>query len=126
MRVHEPLSVLDLLECQRTTHSWSVPAALRAVQAAPTGVVVLLNCGDSPERLFTQFSALDAPHERPRTKPDPRIYGIGAQILKDVGVGKMRVLASPLKLPSMTGYDLEVIAYQSMADTPETANAATH
>ncbi|ANA34150.1 Riboflavin biosynthesis protein RibBA [Ralstonia mannitolilytica] len=126
VRVHEPLSVLDLLECQRTTHSWSVPAALRAVQAAPTGVVVLLNCGDSPDRLFTQFSALDAPHERPRTKPDPRIYGIGAQILKDVGVGKMRVLASPLKLPSMTGYDLEVTAYQSMADTPETATAATH
>lgn len=126
VRVHEPLSVLDLLECQRTTHSWSVPAALRAVQAAPTGVVVLLNCGDSPDRLFTQFSALDAPHERPRSKPDPRIYGIGAQILKDVGVGKMRVLASPLKLPSMTGYDLEVTAYQSMADTPEATTAATH
>lgn len=129
VRVHEPLSVLDLLECQRTTHSWSVPAALRAVQAAPTGVVVLLNCGDSPERLFTQFSALDAPHERPRSKPDPRIYGIGAQILKEVGVGKMRVLASPLKLPSMTGYDLEVTAYQSMADAPDVtspASTATH
>jgi 3,4-dihydroxy 2-butanone 4-phosphate synthase/GTP cyclohydrolase II len=126
VRVHEPLSVLDLLECQRTTHSWSVPAALRAVQAAPTGVVVLLNCGDSPDRLFAQFSALDAPHERPRTKPDPRIYGIGAQILKEVGVGKMRVLASPLKLPSMTGYDLEVTAYQSMADAPSiTASAST-
>ncbi|MHA6830607.1 bifunctional 3,4-dihydroxy-2-butanone-4-phosphate synthase/GTP cyclohydrolase II [Ralstonia pseudosolanacearum] len=126
VRVHEPLSVLDLLECQRTTHSWSVPAALRAVQAAPTGVVVLLNCGDSPERLFTQFSALDTPQERPRSKPDPRIYGIGAQILKDVGVGKMRVLASPLKLPSMAGYDLEVTAYQSMADTPQATTAATH
>ncbi|MCO5398450.1 bifunctional 3,4-dihydroxy-2-butanone-4-phosphate synthase/GTP cyclohydrolase II [Ralstonia soli] len=129
VRVHEPLSVLDLLECQRTTHSWSVPAALRAVQAAPTGVVVLLNCGDSPDRLFTQFSALDTPHERPRSKPDPRIYGIGAQILKEVGVGKMRVLASPLKLPSMTGYDLEVTAYQSMADAPDVtspASTATH
>ena len=125
VRVHEPLSVLDLLECQRTTHSWSVPAALRAVQAAPTGVVVLLNCGDSPDRLFTQFTALDATHERPRSKPDPRIYGIGAQILKDVGVGKMRVLASPLKLPSMTGYDLEVTAYQSMAESPETLPDAT-
>ena len=125
VRVHEPLSVLDLLECQRTTHSWSVPAALRAVQAAPTGVVVLLNCGDSPDRLFTQFSALDAPHERPRSKPDPRIYGIGAQILKEVGVGKMRVLASPLKLPSMTGYDLEVTAYQSMADAPDVTSAAS-
>jgi 3,4-dihydroxy 2-butanone 4-phosphate synthase/GTP cyclohydrolase II len=38
----------------------------------------------------------------------------------------MRVLASPLKLPSMTGYDLEVTAYQSMADAPEAASATTH
>ena len=51
---------------------------------------------------------------------------LGAQILKDVGVGKMRVLASPLKLPSMTGYDLEVTAYQSMADIPDATTAATH
>ncbi|MBE3032847.1 MAG: bifunctional 3,4-dihydroxy-2-butanone-4-phosphate synthase/GTP cyclohydrolase II, partial [Actinobacteria bacterium] len=47
----------------------------------------------------------------------------------DVGVGKMRVLASPLKLPSMVGYDLEVTAYQSMADAPDvtsSASTATH
>ncbi|MES2010566.1 bifunctional 3,4-dihydroxy-2-butanone-4-phosphate synthase/GTP cyclohydrolase II [Cupriavidus basilensis] len=115
VRVHEPLSTLDLLEVSRTTHSWSVPAALEAIAQSEHGVMVLLNCGDTAEQLFTQFSALDAPQNRPRVKPDLRTYGTGAQILKDLGVGKMRVLASPLKMPSMTGYDLEVTGYQPMS-----------
>ncbi|WP_454722427.1 MULTISPECIES: bifunctional 3,4-dihydroxy-2-butanone-4-phosphate synthase/GTP cyclohydrolase II [Cupriavidus] len=114
VRVHEPLSTLDLLEVSRTTHSWSVPAALEAIAEAEHGVMVLLNCGDCSEQLFAQFSALDAPQDRRRHKPDLRTYGTGAQILKDVGVGKMRVLASPQKMPSMTGYDLEVTGYQPM------------
>jgi 3,4-dihydroxy 2-butanone 4-phosphate synthase/GTP cyclohydrolase II len=116
VRVHEPLSVLDLLEVGRTTHSWGVPAALEAIGAAEAGVMVLLNCGDSADQLFTQFSALDAPQERPRRKPDLRTYGMGAQILKDVGVGKMRVLASPQKMPSMAGYDMQVAGYVAGGD----------
>ncbi len=43
---------------------------------------------------------------------DLRTYGIGAQILKDLGVGKMKLLANPRKMPSMTGFDLEVAGYQ--------------
>jgi 3,4-dihydroxy 2-butanone 4-phosphate synthase/GTP cyclohydrolase II len=42
---------------------------------------------------------------------DLRTYGIGAQILKDLGVGKMKLLANPRKMPSMTGFDLEVTGY---------------
>ncbi len=76
VRVHEPLSVLDLLEVSRTTHSWSMPAALEAIAQAESGVMVLLNCGDSAEQLFTQFTALDEPQNRPRRKPDLRTYGM--------------------------------------------------
>jgi 3,4-dihydroxy 2-butanone 4-phosphate synthase/GTP cyclohydrolase II len=47
---------------------------------------------------------------------DLRTYGIGAQILKDLGVGKMKLLASPRKMPSMTGFDLEVVGYQDKPD----------
>jgi 3,4-dihydroxy 2-butanone 4-phosphate synthase/GTP cyclohydrolase II len=42
---------------------------------------------------------------------DLRTYGIGAQILQEVGVRKMKLLASPRKMPSMTGFDLEVTGY---------------
>ena len=39
------------------------------------------------------------------------MYGIGAQILRDLGVRKMKLLASPRRMPSMTGFDLEVTGY---------------
>ena len=44
-------------------------------------------------------------------KTDFRSYGIGAQILKDIGVGKMRLLANPNPVPSLSGYKLEVTGY---------------
>jgi 3,4-dihydroxy 2-butanone 4-phosphate synthase/GTP cyclohydrolase II len=44
---------------------------------------------------------------------DLRTYGIGAQILRDLGVKKMKLLSNPRKMPSMIGFDLEVVGYQS-------------
>ena len=52
---------------------------------------------------------------QPATKWDPRIFGIGAQILRDLGVGKMRVLAAPRRIPSMSGFGLEVTGYETPA-----------
>ncbi|MDB5727870.1 MAG: ribB [Noviherbaspirillum sp.] len=115
VRVHQPVSILDLLETQATTHSWNIASAMAALKAAERGAMVLLNCEGSAEQVFTQFSALsngtsDVPPRAARL--DLRTYGIGAQILKDIGVGKMRLLASPRKMPSMTGFNLEVLGYQ--------------
>ena len=47
----------------------------------------------------------------PPAQWDPRSYGIGAQILRDLNVGKMRLLATPHKMPSMAGFGLEVVGY---------------
>ncbi|WP_151445683.1 bifunctional 3,4-dihydroxy-2-butanone-4-phosphate synthase/GTP cyclohydrolase II [Lacisediminimonas profundi] len=116
VRVHQPVSILDLLETSATTHSWNAAAALSAIQAAPRGVMVMLNCEESAEQLFAQFEALCTPDVKPPARAarmDLRTYGIGAQILKDLGVGKMKLLANPRKMPSMTGFDLEVTGYQS-------------
>jgi 3,4-dihydroxy 2-butanone 4-phosphate synthase/GTP cyclohydrolase II len=114
VRVHQPVSILDLLETRATTHSWTMTSAMQAVKQAERGVIVLLNCGETADELFAQFSALDKPETRPQARAasmDLRSYGIGAQILKDLGVGKMQLLASPRKMPSMTGFDLEVTGY---------------
>jgi 3,4-dihydroxy 2-butanone 4-phosphate synthase/GTP cyclohydrolase II len=117
VRVHEPLSILDLIETRATTHSWSVPAALQAIAGSERGVLVMLNCAESPDRLFRQFDALAScvdgkpATEHARYKMDLRTYGIGAQILRDLGVGKMRLLAKPRKMPSMAGFDLRVSGY---------------
>ena len=110
VRVHEPLSVLDLLDVGGGTHSWSVDAALRTIAAHGSGVVVLLNAGESAEALLGKLNELNA-GVRPKQKMDLRTYGIGAQILRDLGVGRMKLLANPRKMPSMAGFDLEVAGY---------------
>ncbi len=111
-RVHEPLSVMDLLEQDRTLHSWSLDTCLERINAEGKGVVVLLNCGESPEQLVAQFEGADcASHGPSQERMDLRTYGIGAQILRECGVHKMRLMGSPRRLPSMTGYGLEITGY---------------
>src|SRR5476651_601377 len=114
VRVHQPVSILDLLESEATTHSWNISSSLAAVKAAERGVIVLLNCEETAEQMFAQFAALGQPEAKPKGRAasmDLRSYGIGAQILRAVGVSKMKLLASPRKMPSMTGFDLEVTGY---------------
>ncbi len=118
VRVHEPMSMLDLLDLGTTTHSWTVHAALEAISRVPAGVLVLLNCAESAERLLNQFCVLAECESSGRSstpaahyKMDLRTYGIGAQILRDLGVGKMKLLARPRKMPSMAGYDLRISGY---------------
>jgi 3,4-dihydroxy 2-butanone 4-phosphate synthase/GTP cyclohydrolase II len=113
VRVHEPLSVLDLIDAGVSTHSWPVAKALATIAAAGRGVLVLLNCGESAPQLFAQFAALaDANGGAARAaKADLRTYGIGAQILRDLNVGKMKLLARPRKMPSMAGFGLQITGY---------------
>ena len=109
VRVHEPLSVIDTLDASAAVHSWSIPKALARLQQAEAGVLVLLHRSESAADLRDRV--LNA---KPRNahKVDLRTYGIGAQILRALSVGKMRLLAKPRRMPSMTGFDLEVVAYE--------------
>jgi 3,4-dihydroxy 2-butanone 4-phosphate synthase/GTP cyclohydrolase II len=110
VRVHEPLSVLDLLDAGQGTHSWGVGEALEAIRGAGCGVAVLLNCTQSTEALEAQLA--DPAGEQRVSRPvDLRVYGIGAQILRDLGVRRMRLMAAPRKMPSMAGFGLEVVGY---------------
>jgi len=112
VRVHEPLTVLDFLDPNSGRHTFSLDQAQKALAQAESGVIVLLR---RPETCQDLLAALQepapSPTQRPVAKWDPRIYGIGAQILRDLGVGKMKLLASPRRMPSMTGFDLEVTSY---------------
>lgn len=113
-RVHEPMSLLDALEVDRAMHSWSLDAALERVASEGKGVVVLLNCGETAEQLLAQFDGTArASHGPERGRMDLRSYGIGAQILRECGVHKMNLMGSPRRLPSMTGYGLEIVGYIS-------------
>ena len=114
VRVHEPLSVLDVLEVHRTMHTWSLDACLAHIASEGKGVVVLLNCGESADQLLAQFEGTArASHGPERGRMDLRTYGIGAQILRECGVHKMNLMGSPRRSPGMTGYGLEIAGYIS-------------
>jgi 3,4-dihydroxy 2-butanone 4-phosphate synthase / GTP cyclohydrolase II len=114
VRVHEPLSVVDLLDKGPGTHSWGIDAALAAIARAGRGVMVFLNCQDAGRELIERSRVVPgAEARRAGSGMDLRTYGIGAQILRDLGVGRMRLLAAPRKMPSMAGFGLEVCGYQS-------------
>lgn len=117
VRVHEPTTVIDMLCADSDDHSWSIPAALKTIAKAPSGVVVMLNCQGSEEKIFEQFNlrseqpAGTASTAAAEHRYDLRTYGIGAQILRDLDVGQARLLARPRKMPSMTGFALTVTGY---------------
>jgi 3,4-dihydroxy 2-butanone 4-phosphate synthase/GTP cyclohydrolase II len=110
VRVHEPLSIIDLIDAGHGTHSWGVGQALEAIRRAGSGVTVLLNCTQSTEALEARL----AETARAPRGMDLRLYGIGAQILRDLGVRRMRLMAAPRKMPSMAGFGLEVTGYAEL------------
>jgi len=119
VRVHEPVTVLDFLDAKVSNHSWPLAQALQQIATASSGVAVLLNAAGvaapNNEDWLAQFQKLNQSTDEVKKplsrKTDFRSYGIGAQILKDIGVGKMRLLANPNPVPSLSGYKLEVTGY---------------
>jgi 3,4-dihydroxy 2-butanone 4-phosphate synthase / GTP cyclohydrolase II len=112
VRVHEPLSVLDALEINRSMHSWNLDASLKHIAAAGKGVAVLLNCGEDAQQLLAQFEGTaKASHAPERGRMDLRTYGVGAQILRECGVHRMTLMGNPRRMPSMTGYGLEITGH---------------
>jgi len=114
VRVHEPLSVIDLLDVASHSHSWNFNDALAAIARAECGVIVLLHRSESAADLL----------ERARVDEEGmraggvvlRNYGIGAQILRDLGVRRMQIMGMPRPMPSMAGFDLEVTGYLQPGD----------
>src|SRR3954447_21191229 len=81
VRVHEPLSVLDLLDAGPGDPSCPLPRALAALQRGERGAAVLLNCGEDAAALMPRALARSRGARQPAMPMDLRTYGIGAQIL---------------------------------------------
>lgn len=107
VRVHEPISVVDFLDPESGNHSFPINAALARIAQAESGVVVLLY---RPQPGHDLLASLRGNKSR-NTKWDPRLFGVGAQILRDLNVGRMRLMATPQKIPSMTGFGLEITGF---------------
>ncbi len=92
---------------------WPLRAAMRRVAKEESGVVVILRPEESPRDFMESVRLLDAKPKRPRTRGATvvRTYGIGAQILKDLGLKRMRVLSAPKQLQGLAAFDLEITSY---------------
>ena len=108
VRVHEPLSVFDLLDTTSKSHSWSLPQAMQIIGQAEAGVIVMLRRDETGEDLIQSIKSADLPVSNRHTL---KYYGIGAQILRDLGVVKMRLMGESRKIPSMSGFGLEVVEF---------------
>ncbi len=108
VRVHEPLSMIDLLDTSHQSHSWNLLRAMRAVSEAECGVIVLINHDEDGLGLTDRILRAD---QKQVLQQELRTYGIGSQILLDLGVKKMRLMATPRKMPSMDGFGLEVTGF---------------
>jgi 3,4-dihydroxy 2-butanone 4-phosphate synthase/GTP cyclohydrolase II len=115
VRVHVQGSLLDLLGVAHRGGSWSLRSAMTRV-AQEGGAVVILQQDEPAEELIRhiqhfhrQEQGIELPVRRPQQ--ELRTYGLGSQILADLGVGKMRVLSHPVKAPGLSGFGLEIVEY---------------
>ncbi len=118
VRVHAQAAVRDLLGAEAPDRrSWSVSKCLQAVAAEGCGVVVLLARNESTDQLLHSIDiALGQAEIAQATGDNPNTYmmvGLGSQILRDLGVGKIRLMGAPIKYNAISGFDLEVTEYVS-------------
>ncbi len=114
VRVHVVDTLRDMLGVQDGSHAWTLGAALKRIAASPCGVVVVLRQSESPRELADAVASLSTRAEREPRSPRSgvlRTYGIGAQILQDLGVQRMRVLSAPRQLHGISAFGLQILDY---------------
>ena len=116
IRVHVHDSLYDLTGSGRRDAGWPISDALRRVAGEGCGVVVVLRPPELANEILARIDSYrreDAgealPH--PVAGTDLRTFGLGAQILAELGVRKMRVLSAPKRLHAISGFGLEVVEY---------------
>jgi 3,4-dihydroxy 2-butanone 4-phosphate synthase / GTP cyclohydrolase II len=113
VRVHIKDTLRDLVGVRSENLGWPLRAAVRRVAAESSGVVVILRAEETPREFMDSVRQIDAKPSIPRHAGATvlRTYGIGAQILKDLGLKRMRVLSAPKQLQGLSAFDLEVTEY---------------
>jgi len=117
VRVHIQDTLGDILGIQDRGLGWPIDSAIKRIAEEEAGVVVVLREQESSRDLMESVTGLfenrDELSERRDGEAESvlRTYGVGAQILRDLGVQKMRVLSAPKQLYGISGFDLEVSDY---------------
>jgi 3,4-dihydroxy 2-butanone 4-phosphate synthase/GTP cyclohydrolase II len=116
VRVHVADTLRDLLGVRGAARHWTLRDALQRIAAEPSGVLVVLREPEPPSQVFAAVQGQprrEVPRQDGEEQAVLRTFGIGAQILKDLGVRRMRVLSAPKQLHGISAFDLEVAEYVS-------------
>ena len=116
VRVHLENELCDLLSLQEPCCGWPLRDAMQRVAAEDNGVIVILRTPYSGQAVLKKLKAFETqPVVQDNTSSsspaDLKTYGIGAQILADVGVQRMRVMSAPKRFLGIAGFGLEVVEY---------------
>jgi 3,4-dihydroxy 2-butanone 4-phosphate synthase/GTP cyclohydrolase II len=116
VRVHLSTTLSDALSIQHSEFGWPIRRALHRIAEEGEGVIVLLRKPEDPRALVQQMMNLNpghagAPAQELEAGQILRTYGLGAQIIHDLGVRRMRVLGVPRRLQGLSGFGLEVVEY---------------
>lgn len=116
VRVHVQDTLSDVLGVTWPSLGWPLSDAMRRISEEGAGIVIVLRNAEDPRELLNTLRAGAEGIKRPSKASeeeiaDLRTYGIGAQILRDLGVRKMRVLSAPRNMAAISGFGLEVVEY---------------
>jgi len=115
VRVHIQDTLGDTLGIQSPGLGWPISSAIERIAKEKSGVIVVLREQESSRDLMETVEALSRQDDdlRNRRTGDSvlRTYGVGAQILRDLGIKKMRVLSAPKQMYGISGFELEVTEY---------------
>ncbi len=116
VRVHMQNTLCDLFHARRDDCGWPLDSIMEQIAKAGEGIIVVLRNHDTPREIIERMQQALPRAKAPKpaqsaAEKELRTYGVGAQILSDIGVGKMRVLSAPMNLHALAGFDLEVVEY---------------
>lgn len=115
VRVHRQDTLGDLLGIQNPALGWPLDSAIERISREEVGIIVVLRDQESTRELMNSVGRLSEVKDELRGRRSGesvlRTYGVGAQILRDLGVQRMRVLSAPRQMHAISGFDLEITDY---------------
>jgi 3,4-dihydroxy 2-butanone 4-phosphate synthase/GTP cyclohydrolase II len=121
VRVQIVSSVRDMLGTQLPDRDagWNIGRCIKRVSEVGTGVVVLLGGSETETDILhdAKMALGISSGSRVNSSESDETYftvGIGSQILRELGVGKIKLMGAPLKYNAISGFDLEVVAFEEV------------
>jgi len=107
VRVHVPNTLHDLVGLEEFGERLDIRKALARIGQEPCAVLILIGNNQDPEGIINNLKGTQT-----TIVPETKTVGIGSQILKELGLKKIKLLAAPVKYPSLGGFDLEIIGFE--------------